>query len=73
MLRDTSGFQWHIPKTCDMSMQRVCCQIDESVFLICMCYLKLQRVELSRPPYISDRQVSEKKATGNKLTMKNTH
>ncbi len=20
MLRDTSGFQWHIPKTCDMSM-----------------------------------------------------
>ncbi len=38
---------------CCEHLQLVCCQIDKSVFLICMCFLKLQRVELSRPPYIS--------------------
>ncbi len=27
MLRDTSGFQWHMPKTCDMSMYCVLCHI----------------------------------------------
>ncbi len=32
--------------------KRVCCQIEEVVSLICMCFLKLQRVELSRPPYL---------------------
>ncbi len=27
MLRDTSGFQWHMPKTCDISMDCVLCHI----------------------------------------------
>ncbi len=27
MLRDTSGFQWHMPKTCDISMNYVLCHI----------------------------------------------
>ncbi len=27
MLRDTSGFQWHMPKTCDISMNCVLCHI----------------------------------------------
>ncbi len=33
---------------CCEHLQRVCCQIDESVFLICRCFFYLQRVELSR-------------------------
>ncbi len=37
---------------CVVSICRTCCQTDEDVFLICMCFLKLQCVELSRPPYI---------------------
>ncbi len=36
---------------CCEHLQRVRCQIDESVFLICRCFFYLQRVELSRPPY----------------------
>ncbi len=36
---------------CCEHLQRVCCQIEEVVSLICMCFLKLQGVELSRPPY----------------------
>ncbi len=35
---------------CCEHLQRVCCQIDESVFLICRCFFYLQCVELSRPP-----------------------
>ncbi len=27
MLHGTSGFQWHMPKTCDMSMDCVLCHI----------------------------------------------
>ncbi len=37
---------------CCEHLQRVCCQIEEVVFLICRCFFYLQRVELSRPPYI---------------------
>ncbi len=37
---------------CCEHLQRVCCQIDEVVFLICRCFFYLQRVELSRTPYI---------------------
>ncbi len=42
---------------CIVSICRTCCQIDEDVFFfagafsICMCFLKLQCVELSQPPY----------------------
>ncbi len=38
---------------CCEHLQRVCCQIEEVVFLICRYFFDLQRVELSRPPYIS--------------------
>ncbi len=43
---------------CVVSICTICCPTDENVFLICwcfsicLCFLKLQRVELSRPPYI---------------------
>ncbi len=40
-------------------------------FSICMCFLKLQRVELSRPPYfcsISQTKMFIKKAQGSRLT-----
>ncbi len=36
---------------CFEHLQHVCCQIEEVVSLTWMCFLKLQRVELSRPPY----------------------
>ncbi len=35
---------------CCEHLQRVCCQIEEVVFLISRCFFYLQRVELSRPP-----------------------
>ncbi len=37
---------------CCEHLQRVCCQIEGVVSLICMCFLQLQRVELSRPHII---------------------
>ncbi len=37
---------------CCEHMQRVRCTIEEVVSLICRCFFYLQRVELSRPPYI---------------------
>ncbi len=37
---------------CCEHLQRVCCQFEEVLFLICRCFFYLQRVELSRPPYI---------------------
>ncbi len=36
---------------CCEHLQRVRCKIEEVVSLICRCFLYLQRVELSRPPY----------------------
>ncbi len=36
---------------CFEHLQHVRCQIEEVVSLTWMCFLKLQRVELSRPPY----------------------
>ncbi len=36
---------------CCEHLQRVCCKIEEVVFLICRCFFYLQHVELSRPPY----------------------
>ncbi len=43
---------------CVASICNTCCQTDEDVFLICwcffycMCFLRLQYVELSRPSFI---------------------
>ncbi len=37
---------------CREHLQCLCCQTDEDVFLICMCFFfHLQHIELSRPPY----------------------
>ncbi len=47
-------------RLCCEHLQRVCCQIDESVFLICRCFFYLQRVELSWPPYKIHRPVHSK-------------
>ncbi len=44
---------------CCEHLQCVCCQIEEVVSLICMCFLKLQRIELSRPPYLSTKSANE--------------
>ncbi len=45
--KDFSVFIW----LCCEHLQRVCCQIDEVVFSICMCFFfNLQRIELSQQP-----------------------
>ncbi len=38
---------------CCEHLQHVRCKIEEVVSLICRCFFDLQRVELSRPPYLS--------------------
>ncbi len=46
---------------CCEHLQHVCCKIYEVVFLICRCFFYLQRVELSRPPYVSHLKHSEQR------------
>lgn len=50
---------------CYLCLQSMC----KDVFLICMCFLKMQCLELSRPPYILTRQhVSLSKCKGFAVT-----